>query len=190
MRADGDCEQPVIEGVMLSSAASVMGVALAKLTLRALRARTARAVRHLHGADAEPAGAGGAAGADSDQRAGSSVWPAISAARAPIEPALRQGAVQRGTGRRQHRLRAVLVVAEIAMSLTLLVACGLLLRTINTLRHVPPGFRTDHVVVASMTIPSYRYRTGFERISTVPPRSNHVTQRVDGDIPPSLSSGA
>ena len=87
----------------------------------------------------------------------SSAWPAIAAARAPIEPALRQGATQSGTGRRQHRLRAVLVVAEIAMSLTLLVACGLLLRTIYTLRHVPLGFRTDHVMVASMTIPNYRY---------------------------------
>jgi predicted permease len=39
----------------------------------------------------------------------------------------------------------------------LLVACGLLLRTIYTLQHVPLGFRTDHIMVASMTIPSYRY---------------------------------
>jgi predicted permease len=54
-------------------------------------------------------------------------------------------------------LRAALVVAEIAMSLTLLVACGLMLRTIYTLRHVPLGFRTDHVMVASMTIPNYKY---------------------------------
>ena len=43
------------------------------------------------------------------------------------------------------------------MSLTLLVACGLLLRTIYTLRHVPLGFRTDHVMVANMAIPSYKY---------------------------------
>jgi predicted permease len=37
------------------------------------------------------------------------------------------------------------------------VACGLLLRTIYTLRHVPLGFRTDHIMVASMSIPSYKY---------------------------------
>ena len=43
------------------------------------------------------------------------------------------------------------------MSLTLLVACGLLLRTIYALRHVPLGFRTDHVVVANMSIPAYKY---------------------------------
>ena len=51
----------------------------------------------------------------------------------------------------------MLVVAEIAMSLTLLVACGLLLRTIYRLRHVPLGFKTDHVMVANMLIPNYRY---------------------------------
>jgi len=84
-------------------------------------------------------------------------WPALLAARAPIEPALRQGGMQAGTGRRQHRMRGTLVAVEVALSLTLLVVCGLLLRTIYTLRHVPLGYRTDHVIVASLTIPSYQY---------------------------------
>ena len=43
------------------------------------------------------------------------------------------------------------------MSLMQLVACGLLLRTIYTLWHVPLGFRTDHVIVANMSIPNYKY---------------------------------
>ena len=54
-------------------------------------------------------------------------------------------------------MRAVLVVSQIALSLTLLVGCGLLLRTIYALRHVPLGFRTEHILVANMTIPSYKY---------------------------------
>jgi hypothetical protein len=49
------------------------------------------------------------------------------------------------------------VALQIAMSLTLLVGCGLLLRTIYALRHVPLGFRTDHVMVANMSIPAYKY---------------------------------
>ncbi|WP_263359976.1 ABC transporter permease [Acidicapsa ligni] len=93
------------------------------------------------------------------------VWPAIGAARAEIEPALRQGSLQ-GTGQTKHRTRAVLVITEIALSLTLLVGCGLLLRTIYALKHVPLGFRTDHILVANMTIPSYKFTgtnmtTGF-----------------------------
>ena len=43
------------------------------------------------------------------------------------------------------------------MSLMLLVACGLLLQTIYTLRHVPLGYRTDHIIVADLNIPSYRF---------------------------------
>ena len=42
-------------------------------------------------------------------------------------------------------------------SLVLLVSCGLLLRTIYALRHVPLGFRTDNILVGSMAIPSYRF---------------------------------
>ena len=49
------------------------------------------------------------------------------------------------------------MIAEIAMSLILLAACGLLLRTIYALRHVPLGFRTDHIIVANLTIPAYRF---------------------------------
>jgi len=86
-----------------------------------------------------------------------SVWPAVGAVRAEIEPLLRQGAPQQGMGRAQHRMRALLVITEIALSLTLLVGCGLLLRTIYALRHVPLGFRTEHVMVAQMTIPAYKF---------------------------------
>jgi len=86
-----------------------------------------------------------------------SAWPAIRAARASIDTTLRQGSPQQGIGRSHHRMRAVLVVTEIALSLTLLVGCGLLLRTIYALKHVPLGFRTEHIVVANMTIPSYKF---------------------------------
>src|SRR5262249_40112152 len=87
----------------------------------------------------------------------SSIWPAWMAAHAPIEPALKQGGLQTGGARGQNRVRGVLVVVEIALSLTLLVGCGLLLRTIYALRHVPLGFRTDHIIVANLHIPGYKF---------------------------------
>ena len=93
-------------------------------------------------------------------------WPAFLAVRAPIDPALKQGGLQTGTGRGHHRLRGSLVSFEIAMSLTLLVACGMLLRTIYALRHVPLGYRTDHIVVASLNIPSFRF-TGRNMLETL-----------------------
>ncbi|HEV2326901.1 MAG TPA: ABC transporter permease [Terracidiphilus sp.] len=90
----------------------------------------------------------------------SSAWPAFLAVRAPIEPALKQGGPQSGSGRRHNRIRSLMVAIEVALSLTLLVACGLLLRTIYTLRHVPLGYRTDHILVAHLAIPSYQYSGG------------------------------
>ena len=84
-------------------------------------------------------------------------WPAFLAVRVPIEPALKQGGMQSGAGRRQHRMRSALVAVEIAMSLTLLAVCGLLLRSVYALRQVPLGFRTDHILVANLSIPSYRF---------------------------------
>ena len=87
----------------------------------------------------------------------SALWPALSSARTSIEPALRQAAPQSGVSLAQHRTRSLLVVTQISFSLVLLVSCGLLLRTIYTLRHIPLGFRTDNILVGSMAIPSYRF---------------------------------
>jgi predicted permease len=150
-------QQLLIEGLMLSSAASLLGIGLAMLTLRMFEhglktqfSIYATLTPNLHVL-------GVLLALTVVSAVVSAVWPAVTAARAAIEPALRQGSTQSGAARGQHRMRAVLVVAEIAMSLTLLVACGLLLRTIYTLRHVPLGFRTDHVMVANMSIPSYKY---------------------------------
>jgi putative ABC transport system permease protein len=48
----------------------------------------------------------------------------------------------------------------------LLVVCGLLLRSIYALRHVDLGFRTDHILVANLAIPSYRF-TGQNMTQTL-----------------------
>jgi putative ABC transport system permease protein len=57
----------------------------------------------------------------------------------------------------RSRIRGVLIVVQLGLSLTLLVCCGLLLQTLYVLHHVVLGFRADHVVVASVNIPGYRY---------------------------------
>jgi predicted permease len=87
----------------------------------------------------------------------SAVWPTILAVRAPVEEALKSGGMQTGLGRQHHQLRSALVAAEVAMSLVLLAACGLLLQTIYSLRQVPLGYRTDHIIVADLDIPAFRF---------------------------------
>ena len=160
-------QQMLVEGLLLSGAASLLGLGLAIASVKLL----ARQLK-----DHLPLGAPpltpdswvllALLGMTILTAAMASLGPAWMAVRAPIEPVLRQGSQQAGTGRRQHRLRGVLVSIEIAMSLTLLVSCGLLLRSIYALRQVPLGFRVDHVLVAHLDIPRYRF-TGRDVVSAL-----------------------
>src|SRR6202789_953844 len=72
-----------------------------------------------------------------------SVVPSRLASTVAVDQALRHDGAQAGTGRHQHRLQRVLVVSELSLTLVMLVSCGLLLRTVFALRHVPLGFRTE-----------------------------------------------
>jgi predicted permease len=150
-------QQMLVEGLMLSASAAVLGTGLA---LAAVRLTRSAAPLHLNvdfSTQIDWRILAALCGLTLLTALLASAWPALTAAWAPIEPALKQGGQQTGAGRRHNRLRSGLVAAEVAMSLTLLVACGLLLRTIYTLRHVPLGYRTDHIIVANLSIPSYRF---------------------------------
>jgi predicted permease len=59
----------------------------------------------------------------------------------------------------QERLRAVLVTAEIALAVMLLVGAGLLLRSFLRLQAVDPGFRPDHVITLTVDLPDTDYPT-------------------------------
>jgi putative ABC transport system permease protein len=103
--------------------------------------------------------------------------PACLASGSPIEQSLRQSSAQTTGNPRTHRLQRVMVVAEIGLSLVLLVGCGLLLRTIFELRRVPLGFRTDHVLVvqpklsykkyAAVDVKQFIYEPLLERIKRI-----------------------
>jgi putative ABC transport system permease protein len=150
-------QQLAIEGLLLSAIASALGFGLAMLMLKLFEHGLTQQF-HIHEKmSANLTVIGLLAALTIVSALLCSVWPALVAAKAPIEPALRQGGPQSSAGTAQYRTRASLVVLQIAMSLILLVGCGLLLRTIYALRHVPLGFRTDHIIVANMAIPAYRF---------------------------------
>lgn len=82
--------------------------------------------------------------------------PALLVSRSPLTVALHEGGRGGASGRRA-RLRAGLVVAELALGLALLVGAGLLIRTLGALQRVDPGFTTEGVVAGQVTFPSARY---------------------------------
>ncbi len=66
--------------------------------------------------------------------------PALQSARKDLQSALQKGGRSGSASSGHHRTRAVLVIAEIALSLTLLIASGLLLRSFLLLQRVDAGF--------------------------------------------------
>jgi len=63
------------------------------------------------------------------------------------------------TGRRQWT-RRLLVVAEVALGVVLLVSATLLIRTFSSLRALAPGFDSAHVMTAQVSLQDVRYKTG------------------------------
>jgi predicted permease len=62
-----------------------------------------------------------------------------------------------GSAPGKTRARAAFVVAEVAISLMLLAAAGLMLRSLVTLQHLNLGFRSDNVMTAQILLPQTRY---------------------------------
>src|SRR5581483_971136 len=80
------------------------------------------------------------------------VGPAMYASRNAVHGALKE----------MHRAQQTLVVAEIAVSLMLLVGAGLLVKSLRQLSNVDPGFATDHVLTLQTSLPIARYPEGDE----------------------------
>jgi putative ABC transport system permease protein len=83
--------------------------------------------------------------------------PALQASRPDLEVALREAGRSGAGSRARRRLRDTLVVAEVALSLVLLVGAGLLLRTMHTLAHADPGFRPERLLTMEFRLPPSKY---------------------------------
>lgn len=82
--------------------------------------------------------------------------PALLASRPDLAGTMRQE-TSGPRGRTGARARNVLVVAEIAAAMVLLTCAGLLLRSFARLQRVELGFRPEHAVTFSLSLPSVRY---------------------------------
>jgi predicted permease len=83
--------------------------------------------------------------------------PAWRAARASPHDALQESGRRTAGSGRQSRLRSALVVAEVSLSLVLLVGAALLIRTLDNLLHTDPGFDPSGVVAAEIWLGGTRY---------------------------------
>ncbi|HEV7675028.1 MAG TPA: ADOP family duplicated permease [Candidatus Angelobacter sp.] len=84
--------------------------------------------------------------------------PATTVVRAEMHDLLRRASSTTTVDLKGRRLRQSFVIAEIACSMVLLAGTGLLVRSLQTLRHVPLGFNTDHRIVVPLSLPRTKYQ--------------------------------
>jgi predicted permease len=105
------------------------------------------------------------------------LYPALRLSGIDPNRALRAGGVA-GTGRGEHRVRAGLVITQVALTLVLLIVAGMLIRTVTRYRHVDLGYDPSHVLTGTLHIAPTRYEgrdvlSGFfepllARVKTIP----------------------
>jgi predicted permease len=85
--------------------------------------------------------------------------PAHEAAHADPQQGLREGGHGRTAGGSRVRLRNALVVVEMSLASVLLIGAGLMLRSFVNLLRMNPGFKPEHVLTASLSLPDTNYKT-------------------------------
>ena len=86
--------------------------------------------------------------------------PAIYATKSDLHADLKSGGRTDDGSRARSRLRSGLIVAEIALSLVLLVSAGLLIKSFRQLQSVHPGFSLDHALAVRLSLPPANYAGG------------------------------
>jgi putative ABC transport system permease protein len=85
------------------------------------------------------------------------LFPALQLARTDLNSTLRDEGRGLTGGRSRTRLRSLLVVGQVSLSLLLLIGAGLLLRSFTRLLHTDPGFAPDHILTMEVSLPTEKY---------------------------------
>jgi putative ABC transport system permease protein len=102
--------------------------------------------------------------------------PALEATRFDLHDSLKEGGKNVGGG--GHRVRSVFVVTQVALALVLLIGAGLLVRSLNRLQSVDPGFNAKNLLTVRVSLPPAKYpeepkrieffKQAIARMSTIP----------------------
>jgi putative ABC transport system permease protein len=104
------------------------------------------------------------------------VLPALRLTRSNVSQALKEGLGRTDTDSGGHNTRSVLVVAEVALSLVLLIGAGLMIHSFQRLQIVPPGFDSHGVLTMTASVSQSKFSTPEQYVSFF----ERVLQRVRG----------
>lgn len=147
--------QLLTESVVLALGGGVLGIALAAAALPLLAKLAPPVLPVAQDPSLDPRVLGFAVALSLVTGIGFGVAPALRACSATRLDGLREG--MRAGGGRRERLRGALVIAEVTVSIVLLVSSGLLLRALMRLRDENPGFRAEGILTLRTALPMPRY---------------------------------
>jgi putative ABC transport system permease protein len=148
--------QLLTESLVLCAAGTAAGVGLAAWILAIVRSLEVRDIPRLADATLNGWALGFAMTAMVATALLIALVPVLHLRHAGLVPALREGERGSGGGARQHRLRNLLVTAEVALSMALLIGAGLLLRSLNAVLHVDRGFVSEDRVMLAVNMPTMK----------------------------------
>jgi putative ABC transport system permease protein len=164
--------QVAIESLVLAFAGGVLGVAAAFAIVRVFKAIGGHAIPRLDAVTTGWPVLAWGLGSAVVAAVTAATLPALRASRmAPIE-VLKSGGPKSSAGRGERRLLRGVTMIQTALTLALLVGAGLLIRTMSKLADVASGYRTDHIMTATVT--SVRgdwadfHHRALERVAALP----------------------
>jgi predicted permease len=146
--------QLLVEHALLALAGGVTGTLLAFTGTRTLVGLAPAGVPLLHTARVDGTALLFAAVASIASVLLFGLLPALRASRTDLQAVLRAAGARGGERR---RVRAAILIAQVALSVVLLIGAGLLVRSFLRLQDVDPGFAPDGVLLASLNLPAASY---------------------------------
>ena len=111
--------------------------------------------------------------------------PALQATKSDLNESLKEGGRGGTAGAHRSRVRSLLVVSEIALSLVLLIGAGLMIKSFIRLEQVNPGFEARNVLTMRLSLPAAQYPDGRRRGAFF----QQVVERI-GAVPGAQSAAA
>jgi putative ABC transport system permease protein len=178
--------QLLTESLVLSLCAAGAGLLIARAFIAALISWNPGGVPRLEQAHIDPVALGFAIGIALISSLLCGLAPALRASRRDVQSGLRDGG-RGSTGGLRDRLRATLIVAEVALSLLLLVGAGLLIRSAIALQRTSTGFEPHGVLSARVTLPGTTFTEPAHIVETLR-RINDAAAAVPGVVAAAISS--
>jgi putative ABC transport system permease protein len=150
----------ILESLLLSALGAILGLAFAAVCLPILRTVELPGIPRLDQVSLNPWVLSFTFGVTLLTGLLCGLAPALQTPFQGIAATLREGDRQAAAGRRQGRIRTILVTAEVALAFLLLVGAGLVLRSFQSLLNEHRGFQTTHRLMFSLSYPDSYGKNG------------------------------